>query len=235
MDLFAALDHLWEELAAHRSQPTLRRWSGPEPVMGCFDHLDQLVEVAQAGTTDWRRDMSLAALSRLARTDQTAQLTALRIMRPGLIRLDRVYGHDLDWDDAHADLVARALHVFVHSGSRPGAVLMRLRNDLGRQRARRRSLQAALGERVHAETELLVPPSSTARAEVVELLQSAIDRGHITRRDAQIIVMTRLGGTGTESAAAAIGIHAATLRRARNRAETALAAFARGELREEVA
>ncbi len=200
-----------------------------------FADLDDLVEVAQDAVTDPRRDAALAALSRLARTDQTAQLTALRIMRPGLIRLERVYGHDLDWDNAQADLVARALDVFLRSGSRPGAVLMRLRNDLGRQRVRRRSLQDTLGQRVDAETEVLGPPSSMARVEVVELLQSAIDRGHITRRDARIIVMTRLGGTGTESAAAAIGIHAATLRRARNRAERALTAFARTERREEVA
>ena len=99
MDLFAAVDHLWEDTATHQSQPTLRRWAGPEPVMRSFTDLDDLVEVAQEAVTDPRRDAALAALSRLARTDQSAQLTDLRIMRPGLIRLDRVYGHDLDIDD----------------------------------------------------------------------------------------------------------------------------------------
>ena len=75
MDLFAALDHLWEDTAAHQSQPTLRRWAGPEPVMGRFADLDDLVEVAQDAVTDPRRDAALAALSRLARSHQTAQLT----------------------------------------------------------------------------------------------------------------------------------------------------------------
>jgi len=98
---------------------------------------------------------------------------------------------------------------------------------------------------------------------VVELLQSAIDeevlevlvrlvdggvagwagggpvvvgaRAHITRCDTRIIVMTLLGGAGTESTAAAIGIHDATLRCARNRAERALTAFARADRRGEVA
>ena len=235
MDLFAALDRLWEDLAVNQSDSTLRRWSASEPTLARFADLDDVVAVAQEGFADRRRDPALSALSRLALTDHTAQLTALRIMRPGLIRLERVYGHDLDWDNAQAELVARALQVFVRSESRPGAVLMRLRNDLARQRANRRTLMDALGERVDAEADLAASDISTARAEVVELLRAAIDKGHITQRDAQIIVLTRLSGIRTGTAATTIGMHAGALRRARNRAENALARFARSELKEDVA
>lgn len=110
--------------------------------MARFTDLDELVEVAQEGFGGSRRDPAHAALSRLASADEITQLTALRIMRPGLVHLERVYGHDLDWDNAHAELVARALHVFMRSESRPGAVLLRLRNDLTHQRFKRRALRA---------------------------------------------------------------------------------------------
>ena len=234
MRLFAALDHLWEDLAHHRSDATLRRWAVDEPVMGRFADLDDLVHTAQHAPTDARRDPALAALGRLARGDQTAQLTALRIMRPSLIRLERVYGHDLDWDDAQADSVARYLDVFVRTGSRPGAVLLRVRNDLARQRVKLRSVEKALGARVATDT-LSVGPGPTERVEVLDLLRAAVERGQITPRDARIIVLTRLSGLRTDAAATSIGIHIATLRRARNRAEAALARHARAELEEDVA
>ena len=82
------------------------------------------------------------------------------------------------------------------------------------------------------DANLGLPGPSTARAGVAEPFRATIDNGRITRRDAEIIVLTRLGEFRTDVVATRIGIHSGTPRRARHRTETVLSRLARTELEE---
>lgn len=111
------------------------------------------------------------------------------------------------------------LGVFVGSGSRSGAVHLRVTNRLARQRVKRRCWRRCLA--TDSTPIRRCPPSSTYRAEVVQLARTAIAGGRITSQVAEVIVLTRLCGLCADAAATTVGIHAAPLRRARNRAEAA--------------
>jgi DNA-directed RNA polymerase specialized sigma24 family protein len=177
---------------------------------------------------------TLHGLLSLAPRDPDAALCALVALRPALYRIaGRVSSPRPADDDAIAEVVAIAWELVC--ASRRSCRITHL-DVIGATWTRARTTLRRQADRVIRE-ELLyegwdAPASPSEPTDAVEpLLERAVRMGTLTRDDAELIALTRAGDVTLEELALRLGIARETLLRRRSRAEAALHAGLRSDLR----
>jgi hypothetical protein len=233
-----ALHRLTLELDRRSSAPegrrALRRFAAHGINIGAATSIGELVAACHDRQQAQGRDHAtlLDGLLGLAPCDPDAALCALVALRPALYRIaGRVSSPRTADDDAIAEVVAIAWAVICEPDAPVShrhvisTTWTRARTTLRRQadRALREELLAELGDAPAAQSE----PTDT----VEQLLERAIRRGTLSRHDAELIALTRAGSVTLEELAARRGVVRETLLRRRSRAEAALHAGLRSDLR----
>lgn len=232
-DLFTAIDRAWTNLASSpRATEVHQRWVTAEPTLSCAAKLVDLVPAAQgrdAADLD-SRDSVQRALLRLARTDPEAQLAMLQVLRPGLSDLARRYAPF--WhDDSEAMVVELTLERFkstATSSARPAASIVHgVRNRLWRLRQFQAAEAQLSGGYAPVDSDVESPVAAVSAGDtVLRIVTKALQRGDISQRGARLILLHRLYDVPTGDLAALEGRDVRSVRKYRNRAESALSAVA---------
>ncbi|MGD9755312.1 MAG: hypothetical protein AB7W59_30330 [Acidimicrobiia bacterium] len=233
------LDREWEQLAAStRALRQLRLWRLRHDCFECIDGLSDLVAAIRTGDRDGSIELVWALLD-LAAEDELAVRTLLQVVVPGLAGelrwlLEWARRTDpglLDGGDVDQLLVVAALEAIRHAvGQRkPWPVMSILRRA---HRVLRR--ETATEEQWHKMTVLTTTMPATAVAETDEspaarlasVLDEASQRGAVSRDDAALVWLTRVGGYQPVELEARFDATGDCLRRRRHRAEARLAQWA---------
>ena len=231
--LFNKLDRDWTAFAAsHEGRTGLLRWEAAEPELAGFASLEDLLEALRGRTAPGRRDQRMLALLRLARHDPAARRLALQVVRPALSGIARPYFGRWGAGDASSTVIVVALERIAtfpterRQTNLAGHIVRDTRHILfqmlGRELALENAFETPLGL---AETEdvLVAPPDRTAAERVTVIVADAVRAGKITRRHAQLVLDSRLGGVPIQEIAAAWRRPPQTVRRMRQRVERVLA------------
>jgi DNA-directed RNA polymerase specialized sigma24 family protein len=162
------------------------------------------------------------ALLVVAPNDPDAAVCALVALRPALLRIARrVCGGDPD-DDELAEVVAIAWEeICGPAGSVSASEVVRATWTRCRSVLRRRAHRVAREELGDAGPDpTLHEPDAEDEGEAT--LATAVANGIVSRHDAAVIALTRLGGMTLAELAAQRGVPASTLTSQRRRAETAI-------------
>jgi DNA-directed RNA polymerase specialized sigma24 family protein len=235
-----ALHHLTLDLDRRSSAPegrrALRRFASHGIDVGTATTIGELVASCHDRHRAQGRDPAtlLDGLLGLARSDPDAALCALVALRPALYRIaGRVSSPRPADDDAIAEVVAIAWAVVRElERSDPvthfeviGTTWTRARTTL-----RRHATHALHEEPISKRWDAPAAPSEPTDT-VEPLLERAIAMGTLTRQDAELIALTRAGDASLEELALRLGVVRGTLLRRRSRAEAALHAGLRSDLR----
>lgn len=231
--LFDKLDQDWVAFAdSGEGRSALRRWAAAEPDLAGFATLDELLEALRGRTAPERRDERMLALLRLARHDRAARRLALQVVRPALSSIARPYVRRWGADDASSTVVVVALGRIANFPTDrrqinlAGHVVRDTRHMLFRRLGRELAFENAFDTpRDLTETEdlLVAPPDRTAAEQVAVIVADALRAEKITRRHAQLVLDSRLGGVPIQDIAAAWHRPPQTVRRMRQRVERVLA------------
>ena len=233
------LDLEWDQLAASsRASRQFRGWRHRHACLEPIDDLRDLIETIRNGDVDGSSELVWAMLD-LAADDELAVRTLLQVVVPGL-------GGELEWllewarrtdpgllDGGDVDqlLVVAAMEAIRHAvGQRkPWPVMSILRRA---HRVLRR--ETATEEQWHKMTVLTATVTSTAVVEPEEspadrlagVLGEASERGAVSRDDAALVWLTRVGGYQPVELETRFDATGDCLRRRRHRAEARLALWA---------
>jgi hypothetical protein len=222
------LDAEWRRIAAdpvaaqHLGEAC--RAAGEVATLGEVEQFVRASEPAEA-------DRVLVALAALAvEGDDLAARVLLQLLLPGARRLARTWWALGDADEREAAAVAATYDRIKHYplARRPrriaANILMDAASDL------RRAARATQGPATTADlTDLLhgwahAPPSPHPDLELVDALTDAVGRGLVSPGDAELIAVSRIGGTSLREIARRRGAKLRTLQWRRKRAEALLAA-----------
>lgn len=182
------------------------------------DMVDQCHGVGPGGSG--RAETLADGLLAVAPNDPDAAVCALVALRPALLRIARrVCGGDPD-DDELAEVVAIAWEeICGPSGSAGASEVVRATWTRSRSVLRRQADLAAREDLGDARPRMHEPDAEDAGQAT---LATAIAIGIVSRRDAAVIALTRLGGMTIAELAAQRGIPVSTLASQRRRAELAI-------------
>ena len=110
--------------------------------------------------------------------------------------------------------------------SPPANIVLDVRNRLHVRRGRQRALDGALGPTVNSDAAADEPaePNGSSSVELLRLIRDSVDYGDVSRRGAKLILLHRILDVPTRRVASVDGRRGAgTIRKARERAEAALA------------
>ena len=233
--VFTQLEADWADLAPTRLPADWR----DDPDLVPHRTLADLVGVTERRSDPVASDRVLAALVRRAidsPPDELAARTVLQMLLPGAKALARRLPWLGDRGECAAAVTAclyERIRTYPYQ-RRPARIAANLLGDT-RQRllhAPTRGSAPARGSRPLevsleglAEHGVLPEPSpaeSSPAEELLALLLWAVSRGHLTRAQARLIGQTRVAGASCEELGAATGLGAHSMRRRRQRAESAL-------------
>lgn len=242
--LFGLLEREWTLLERSPDASTaLRKWGSEDRALSGSDCLSDLM--APVGSARHRAsDEALAALVRRAATDDLAARVVLQLILPGLKALAGRYRWMGDAEEVAAAAVAAAyerIRTFPID-RRPARIAANLVEDTRQhlwRRAKReentwgdplRDVQDWLEDPLvwnHRPVAARVNPSSVdaePSSELPELLQWALDEGHLSSEAVELILLTRAHDVPIAELCERSGDSAQTIRRRRLRAEDRLRA-----------
>ena len=222
------LEKEWPNLeAAPASGRQLRRWADREADLAPFATLAELrAAVEDRSTTAEARDGVLLAVVRHAATDDLAARTLLQLLLPGCKAMVGRFGWTDDIEEVAAAVVA-ATYDRIRTypvERRPGRVAANILLDVKQRlfwRSPTRVPTVCLDEVSHSVP--AAEPEPHAAAELLDLLQWAVEAGHLSLADAQLIGTTRVAGETVDDLCTRDGEKPQTMRRRRQRAEQRLA------------
>jgi DNA-directed RNA polymerase specialized sigma24 family protein len=229
---FIALNDDWLCTASSgEAVEALSKWSIDDPTLGGFDDLAALVAHVQRPGFPEESDRVLAALVRLAGSDDLAARTMLQALLPGIKALARQYRWVGPAEDVTSSAVAcayeriRTYPIERRPHHVAANVLFDTRQALSRQGRRATTLDiAARGLRPFDDSRDEVPHESPCPGqELLELVGQALRDGRLDEADARLIILSRLEDKTMIELAAADGCDRQTMGRRRTRAETRLA------------
>jgi DNA-directed RNA polymerase specialized sigma24 family protein len=197
------------------------------------DELDGLLAGLRDRLELDQRDAKWLALLRIARRDLDARRVALFALWPGLNNLTKLYGRRWEYEDTASEVMLAALERIadypMHRKSSPPANIVRdVQNRLHIWRQREQAADEVLGEVLElgaASTEATREDTSSS-IELLRLLNKGVGCGRVTRRGARLILLHRVFDVPTRQVASVEGRRDESVRKARERAEAALAAAA---------
>lgn len=225
--LFRSLDHDWcHRASGSRSRQALRRWAEDQPVFGLFIDLDQMLLHVHRRGHPAVSDRVLAALAKLAPSDDVAARALLQAMLPGLKALTHSFAWWGDPEETAAAVVAACWERIrtYPIERRPRRIAANILLDT-RQRVIRQHHRAINDTDQLGVEELMSDQGGIHPA--VELLGHVADamrHGCLEHDDARLIVLTRLADVPISELASAGGLGAETIRRRRRVAEARLGA-----------
>lgn len=233
------LDFEWEQLAASsRASRRFRAWQHRDACFEPIDDLCDLIEAIRNGEEDGSSELVWALLD-LAADDELAVRTLLQVVVPGL-------GGELKWllewarrtdpgllDGGDVDqlLVVAAMEAIHHAvGQRRSWPVMSVLRRAHRVLLR----ETATEEQWHKMTVLTattlaaspIEPHESPAARLASVLGEASQRGAVSRDDAALVWLTRVGGYQPAELEARFEATGDCLRRRRHRAEARLAQWA---------
>jgi hypothetical protein len=233
-NIFRALEQEWRTLGTSDLAITaLERWCRVEPKLAGYASPAAIVDGCQRRNDPKASNAVLGALLRLA-DDSFARRTLLQALLPSIARratraarLAGAFGSNTvaEWSQ---EMIVRTLERIDElagtSTEWPAVAIMesawwRVEVAIGAEHRRQRN-----DVPLDASTDPAAPPDRTPAEQLVGELVDAVRGDRIDRRAAGIIYTTRIGGHSFEEVAAWDGRGVAAVRKARFRAEAALAA-----------
>jgi hypothetical protein len=219
--LLERLERDWKSLARDREVAARL----PE-VMGAAGGVRTLGEVQRftESSPPAGADLVLVALVRRAvEGDQLAARALLQLLLPGVRRLAQTWWSLGDREEREAAAVAAVWDRIVSYplARRPGKVAANILLDAAgmlRGQVRDTRMVVSLDEAGESTTEEPVHPAE----DLLEVLTDAVENGLITREDAHLVALTRIGGFAVTEIARARGVPPRTLQTHRHAAEAAL-------------
>lgn len=235
-DLFASLDRDWAALAGSpEGEAALLRWTLAEPVLAGLVTLDELLDALRGRTGPGRRDRRMLAMLRIGTHDPAARRVVLQVVRPALSNIAWLYSRRWGGPDASSTVIVVALERIAsfptdrrHTNI-AGHIVRDIRHVLFQDLDRELAFQETVGtprNLAEAEDLLVAPPDRTPADRVAGLVCDALRAGRITRRHAQLILLSRLDGVPIQEIATAWRRPPQTVRRMRQRVERVLAEVA---------
>lgn len=168
------------------------------------------------------RDARWRALLRFAGADADARRVLLQAVVPGLVSVAHRYARPWDRDDiASAVVVAALARIAAYPHHRPSSPAANIVRDTEHEVHRSRLTEARERCELAAHhTRSLVEIS--AADELVELVCDAVEARQLSSHEARLIVEYRVFGMSSREVGERDGRRAATVRKARSRAERAL-------------
>jgi hypothetical protein len=235
-ELFRRLSSEWLTLTSSRSATgVLRRWAAAEPSLAGLDSLADVVLECHRRGQPAEAAAVLSALLRQAR-DPLAARAVLQALTPGLVRIVERVRHQISWvgplgvwptlSDASAEVVAfavEAIHGVTGRSVRwpQSLILDSVWHKV--QAAARRWRRWGCGEAVPQPVDDAVHPA----AQLAGLIGEAVQRGRVSRADAELVWRYRVADEPARVIAVERGCSPVALRARRERAEQALARLAR--------
>jgi hypothetical protein len=225
------IDLLEKEWALVEASPSstrqLRRWQTEDAELAPFATLAELrAAIEDRSTTPEARDRILLAVVRRAATDDLAARTLLQLLLPGCKAMVGRFGWTDDMEEVAAAVVA-ATYDRIRTypvERRPGRIAANVLLDVKQRlfwRSPARVPTVCLDEVSHSMP--AAEPDPHAAAELLDLLHWAVDAGHVSAADAQLIAATRVAGQTVDNLCSRDGEKPQTVRRRRQRAEQRLA------------
>jgi hypothetical protein len=226
--LFRLLDREWELMCRSPAcTRQLRGWARHDPALAGFSDLAELAAHVNRAGDPAASDLVLAALAALAATDDLAARVVLQLLRPGCKAVAEAAVWMESWAERESVAVA-AVYDRIRTyptQRRPRYIAANVLRDAlkGMLRSRRRewalatcSWEDLADDELEAETE---PP---AAEELVELLAWAVRREVLAPDAARLIGLSRICDVPVDQLGRRPGQDPQTVRRRRQRAETAL-------------
>jgi DNA-directed RNA polymerase specialized sigma24 family protein len=221
--IFAALAVEWIAFAsAPATVASLGRWRRVERSLVDVSDLDDLLQRLRDSADLDARDARWRALLRLAGADADARRVLLQAVVPGLVSVARRYARPWDRDDvASAVVVAALARIAAYPHHRPASPVANIVRD-AQHAVHRLRLTEARDRRALAAHHTRPLAERPAADELVELVCDAVDGGQLSSHAARLIVEYRVFGMSSRKVGDRHGRRAATVRKARSRAERAL-------------
>jgi DNA-directed RNA polymerase specialized sigma24 family protein len=230
--LFTRLGEDWADLVA---DPAAARryaaWRAGDGALAAHASLPDLRAAAHRRGDPQASDRILAALVRRAATDDLAARVLLHLLLPGAKALTARLWWLADPEERAAAAVA-AVYERIRTypyARRPARIAANILADARQQLTRRhRPRDTALRTLPldEADEHRLPPvpdrPQPSAAEELLDLLRWAVALGHLSAEQGRLIAATRLADVGCDELGAQVGLGAHSLRRRRQRAESAL-------------
>lgn len=237
-----ALEEEWRLLAHGRLAVEFRRWQTVEPALRAFDGPERLLAFLWDERADpLLKDAALAALLRLARTEQLASRVVLQAMLPGLKTLaarllrrspegerEPVLEREELWQVLFCALLERIRTYPLER--RPRKIAANLLLDTLHATVAEMRREAAAREQVSfeaaAEAELV--EQEAAAVEVVDVeapLRRAVAAGVLSAAEAELILETEVDAVPLAEVAGRLGVTYNAVKKRRRRAERRLLAF----------
>ncbi len=230
--LFEKLDREWADFAQSAvGRAALSRWAVAEADLAGFVSPGELLEALRGRTAPGLRDRRMVALLRLAAEDAAARRVALQVVRPALSCIARLYFGRWGAADASSAVIVVALERIAtfptdrRQTNLAGHIVRDTRHVLFQKLGRELAAEEVFDtprELSEAEDLLVAPPDRTAADRVTSIVVDAVRAGKITRRHAQLVLDSRLGGVPIQEIAAAWDRPPQTVRRMRQRVEGVL-------------
>ena len=209
------------------SSRQLRRWASQDTQLAPFATLAELrAAVEDRSTTAEIRDGILLAVVRRAADDDLAARTLLQLLLPGCKAMVARFCWTDDIDEVAAAVVA-ATYDRIRTypvDRRPGRVAANILLDVKQRlfwRSPARVPTVCLDEVSHSMP--AAEPEPHVAAELLDLLQWAVEVGHLSAADAQLLGATRVAGETVDNLCARSNEKPQSVRRRRQRAEQRLA------------
>ena len=224
----------WHSIArSPRATRALADW-GSDPALRGFSDLEEVVAEIQRRGRPEQSDRILLALLRRAALDNLAAQTVLQAVMPGLKSLMSAYRLTGEPEEVATAVIEAAFERIRRypCDRRPARVAANLLHDtrqvLWRDGCRERRLRLATGPLTESVMNRPAPGADerSATDELVDLVAAAVRLGHVGPCGARLILLTRVFDVRIEDLAEETGTKALTLRKRRQRAQAALAAWA---------
>lgn len=226
--LFALLDKEWESMCRSATcTRQLRGWAARDGALGGFADLAELATHVNRPGHPAASDQVLAAVVALAPSDDLAARVVLQLLRPGCKALAESLVWMESWPERESAVIAavydrirtypidrRPLHIAAN-------VLRDALKALLATRRRERELATHSWEDL-SDDELGAADETPAADELVELLGWAVRRKVLVPEAARLIALSRIWDVPVERLGRVPGQDPQTVRRRRQRAETAL-------------
>lgn len=222
-DLFDQLDEHWRSICSSSLAPSvLERWQRAEPLLLALPYLRHITSRTSRPIVE-----RLAALA--ARGDEIAQVAILHVMTPGLVLAAQDYSDAWDAEEAQARTVAIAVEEMLRPDAPEvrgaGALVRDVRRTLARHAARDRTEQR-LVQTVGRDL-ATAGPAEAPGEELCRLVDAAVAGRALSRCQARLLLLHRLGDVKGAELAPQLGYAVDTIRKQRQRAEAALRVYSR--------